>query len=327
MIKMKRLLTLIVFLACLTTIAQNRVNYSQYMHNHQLFNPAYVDASKHVGGSMLYRMQWMGFEGGPRTLIGNGFYNYKRHNFNLQLLSDNITIFKHLEAGLSYSYMIKLDRYTYMSLGLKATYNQQTANYNSLTYFDAGDQALSGAFTKIGVNFGGGIFVRSSNWFAGVGAPYIFNNKNISPDMSLFNDIEYNHVYLSGGYKFIDNDMCVFYPTALIKWTKGSPLAIGLDANLIWNERIWGGLGYRIDNTVILSAGMIFMDDFKVVYSYDLGLGKVNRYGGMTHELSIGYGMELYRSSFTQRKYTTRKMSYRKRLRRSRFHEYPLYPL
>lgn len=316
---MKKIISLLVMMISLLSVAQNRVNFSQYMHNHQIFNPAYMDETKHVGGSMLYRMQWMGFEGGPKTMIGNGFYNLKRHSFNLQLLNDNITIFKHLEAGLSYAYLVRLDRYTTMSLGIKATYNQQSANYGSLTYFDGGDQALSGGFSKIGVNFGGGIFVRSKNWYAGVGAPYIFNNKNVDPNMSLFNDIQYNHFYISGGYKVVDNYQMVMYPTALIKWTKGSPLAAGLDLNMIWNERIWGGLGYRIDNTVIFSAGFIFLKDFKAVYSYDLGLGKVNRVGGMTHEISIGYGMELYRSSFTKRKYTTRKMGFRNKPRRSRF--------
>jgi type IX secretion system PorP/SprF family membrane protein len=316
---MKRIVLLLLVLQGAFILAQNRVNFSQYMHNHQIFNPAYMDGTKHVGGSMLYRMQWMGFEGSPRTMIGNGFYNVKNHSFNLQLLNDNITVFKHMEAGLSYSYSINLDRYTKMSLGVKATFNQQTANYGSLNYFDAGDQALSGGFSKIGVNFGAGLFVRSRDWYAGIGAPYIFNNKNIDPTMSLFNDINYNHFYFSGGYKVIDNDMCVFYPTALLKWTKGAPLAASMDLNFIWNERLWGGLGYRIDNTVVFSAGIIFLEDFKAVYSYDLGLGKVNRFGGMTHEISIGYGMELYRSSFTKRKFTTRKMGFRKRPRRGRF--------
>lgn len=316
---MTKLFLTLVLIAPLFVVAQNRVNFSQYMHNHQVFNPGYIDGSKHVGGSMLYRMQWMGFEGAPKTFIGNGFYSFKNHCFGLQLLNDNITIFKHLEAGLTYSYLIRLDRNTTMSLGIKATYNQQSANYGSLNYFDSGDQTLSGGFTKIGVNFGGGIFVRNKNWYAGIGAPYIFNNRNIDPGMTLFSDIQYNHFYVSGGYKLADNYMYVIYPTALMKWTKGSPLAIGMDFNMIWNERIWGGLGYRIDNTVVFSAGLIFMKDFKAVYSYDLGLGKVNRVGGMTHEISIGYGMELYRSAFTKRKHTTRKMGFRKRPRRSRF--------
>lgn len=316
----KLILTLTLILALASgLLSQNRLSYSQYMHNHQIFNPAYVDGGKHVGGSLLYRMQWMGFEGAPRTAIGNGFYSVKNHSFNLQLLSDNITVFKHIEAGVSYSYQIQLSRNTTMALGVKATYNQQSANYGGLTYFDGGDQALSGAISTWSVNFGGGLFVRSKDWFAGLGAPYIFNNKNVSNGMSMFNDISYNHFYITGGYKVADNYMYVFYPTALVKWTKGSPLTASADLNFIWNERIWGSLGYRIDNTVVFSAGIIFLKDFKAVYSYDLGLGKVNRYGGMTHEISIGYGMELYRSSFTKRKYTTRKMSFRKRPRRSRF--------
>lgn len=317
---MKKLVTLLIVLQSMFVLGQNRVNFSQYMHNHQIFNPAYVEGNdKHVGGSLLYRMQWMGFEGSPRTFIGNGFYNIKKHTFNLQLLSDNITIFKHLEAGLSYSYLVKLDRNTTMALGVKATYNQQSANYGSLSYFDAGDQALSSSFTKMGVNFGAGIFVRSKDWYAGVGAPYIFNNKNVDPSMKMFNDISYSHLYVSGGYKIVDNFIYVLYPTALVKWTKGAPLSMGLDVNLIWNERIWGSLGYRTGHTAVFSVGYIFKEDFKVVYSYDLGLGKVNRFGGMTHELSIGYGMQLYRSSFTQRKFTTRKMNLRRKQRRPRF--------
>lgn len=318
---MKKFIILLVVLQSILVLSQNRVNFSQYMHNHQIFNPAYVDANnKHVGGSLLYRMQWMGFEGSPNTFIGNGFYSLKKHTFNLQLLSDNITIFRHLEAGLSYSYLVQLDRNTTMALGLKATYNQQSANYGELSYFDAGDQALSASFRKSSVNFGGGIFVRNKDWYAGVGAPYIFNNKNVDASSKMFNDIQYSHVYVSGGYKIVDNFIYVLYPTALVKWTKGAPLSAGIDVNLIWNERIWGGLGYRTGNTAVFSIGIILKEDFKAVYSYDLGLGAVNRYGGMTHELSIGYGMNLYRSSFTQRKFTTRKMSIRKKPRRPRFH-------
>ena len=45
------------------------------------------------------------------------------------------------------------------------------------------------------------------------------------------------------------------------------------------------------------------MKDLKVVYSYDLGLNRVSLYGGMTHEISIGYGLSLYSNDFQRRKY------------------------
>lgn len=299
----------IMFLCCvgLVGFGQNRVNYSQYMHNHQIFNPAYVEESNTVGGSILYRNQWMGIEGTPSSFIGDAYYGFRNHNLNLQFLYDKITIFKHIEAGLSYSYSVKLDRNTRMSFGLKATYNQQTANYNTLSYFDGGDPSLSGTIRKIGVNFGAGLFVRSKHWHVGLGAPYIFNNNNVDFTSTMFGDLSYQHFFLTGGYRIIDEPGVQFYPTAMMKWTKGSPLAISADLNFVLRQKFWLSAGYRIDNTVVLSAGLILWKNFKVIYSYDLGLGKVNRFGGMTHELSLGYGMSMYKSSFQKRKYVNKK--------------------
>jgi type IX secretion system PorP/SprF family membrane protein len=315
---MKRVLVIIAVLISFSGISQNRVNYSQYMHNHQLFNPAFVEESNTIGGSVLYRNQWMGIEGTPSTFIGDAYYGFRAHNFNIQFLYDKITVFKHIEIGGSYSYSIKLGRETRMSLGLKATYNQNTANYNELSYFDGGDPSLSGTIKKAGVNFGGGLFFRSKHWHAGVGAPYIFNNNNVDATSTMFGDLSYQHFYVTGGYRIVDEYGLQFYPSAMIKFTKGAPLAASVDMNFLLRNRFWLSGGYRIDNTVVLSAGLILWEDFKVIYSYDLGLGKVNRFGGMTHELTLGYGMSMYKSAFQKRKYVNKK-GWRKKPRRSRW--------
>ncbi|MBD3636563.1 MAG: PorP/SprF family type IX secretion system membrane protein [Crocinitomicaceae bacterium] len=316
---MKRnILLLVVVLTSLRLSAQNRVNYSQYMHNHQIFNPAYIEESKNLGGSILYRDQWMAIEGAPSSFIGNAFYGFRGHTFNLQVLYDKITVFKHLELGGSYSYAIQLGRNTQMAFGLKASYNQQTAEYDKLTFYDGVDPTLSGTIKKSDVNFGAGIFVRSKHWHVGAGAPYLFNNGNVGAETKMFGEMTYQHFFLTGGYRFIQDPYFQFYPTSMIKWTKGAPMSISLDMNFLINNLIWASAGYRIDNTIILSAGIIFLKDFKLVYSYDLGLGKVNRFGGMTHELSLGYGMSLYRNSFEKRKYIKRN-GWRKKIRKSRW--------
>ncbi|MCB9224920.1 MAG: PorP/SprF family type IX secretion system membrane protein [Crocinitomicaceae bacterium] len=315
---MRQILLLIVLLIGVGAFAQNRVNYSQYMHNHQIFNPAYVEHETNLGGSVLYRRQWMGIEGTPQTFIGNVFYGFRGHNFNVQFLQDQITVFKHLEIGGSYSYAIKLGRNTQMSFGIKASYNQQSGNYDQLTFYEGSDPYMTGSFKFTDVNFGAGMFVRSKHWHVGLGAPYLFNNGNVGPSSKMFGDLTYQHFFLTGGYRFVDEYYFKFYPTAMIKWTKGSPLAINADMNFILRERFWASAGYRIDNTVILSAGIILWENFKIIYSYDLGLGKVNRYGGMTHEVSMGYGMSMFKNSFTKRKYVKRNM-WRKKPRRSRW--------
>ncbi|UKN00094.1 PorP/SprF family type IX secretion system membrane protein [Paracrocinitomix mangrovi] len=315
---MRITISLIVLLISFSATAQNRVNYSQYMHNHQIFNPAYIDQTNNIGGSVLYRNQWMGIDGTPQSFIGDVYYGFRGHNFNLQFLYDQITVFKHLEIGGSYSYAIKLGRNTQMAFGMKASFNQQTANYDQLTFYDGVDPQMGGTVKNIGVNFGAGMFVRSKHWHVGFGAPYILNNEVIDQNDKLFNSFQYQHFFLTGGYRFVDDYYFKFYPTAMIKWTKGAPLAASIDMNFLLSERFWLSGGYRIDNTIILSAGIILWKDFKIIYSYDLGLGKVNRFGGMTHELSLGYGVSMYRNSFVKRKFVKRN-GWRKKIRRSRW--------
>ena len=316
--KMRNSILILLMLVGIQATAQNRVNYSQYMHNHQIFNPAYIEHEKNFGGSILYRTQWMGIEGTPKSFIGNVFYGFRGHNFNLQFLHDQITVFSHMEIGGSYSYAIKLGRNTQMAFGVKASYNQQTAAYDQLTFYDGFDPNMTGTIKKDGINFGAGMFVRSKHWHVGFGAPYLLQNGVIDQNTKLFGNLNYQHFFLTGGYRIVDEYYFQFYPTAMIKWTKGAPMAMGADMNFMFNNRFWASAGYRIDNTIIMSFGMVFFKDLKIVYSYDLGLGKVNRFGGMTHEISLGYGMSMYKNSFQKRKYVKRN-GWRKKVRRSRW--------
>ena len=318
MIMKNKILLVLCLLFGLKLSAQNRVNYSQYMHNHQIFNPAYIEHKKNFGGSILYRNQWMGIEGTPQTFIGNVFYGVRGHNMNIQFLHDQITVFKHMEIGASYSYSIKLGRNTQMAFGLKVSYNQQTAEYDKLTFYDGFDPTMTGTIKKQGINFGAGMFVRNKDWHVGFGAPYLLQNGVIDQNTQLFGNLNYQHFFLTGGARIIDEYSFQFYPTAMIKWTKGAPLAINADLNFLFRNKFWASAGYRIDNTIIMSVGMIFFKDLKIVYSYDLGLGKVNRFGGMTHEISLGYGMSMYKNSFEKRKYVKRN-GWRMKVRRSRW--------
>jgi type IX secretion system PorP/SprF family membrane protein len=298
-------IVLIAFLSN-SVVAQNRVNYSQYMHNHQIFNPAYVDHSSDFGASALYRNQWFGIQGAPASFIGDVFATSGKSNFNLQFLYDQITVFKHFEAGFSYSYTVKLGMATRLVFGAKASYNQQISNYDQLHYFDLGDPNLSGVVKKQGVNFGTGVFVRNAMWHAGLGAPYLFNNGNVDELTNVHGDVNYQHFFVTGGFRAVNERSLTFYPTTMLKWTKGSPANISLDMNFLINKLIWASVGYRTDQTLILSTGLVLANNFKLIYSYDLGLGKVNRFGGMTHEISMGYGMEVITNSFVKRKYVKR---------------------
>ena len=56
-----------IIMVCLGLQAQQRPVTSTYMYNGLTLNPAYAGSSGGLCGSLLYRNQWTGFEGAPKT--------------------------------------------------------------------------------------------------------------------------------------------------------------------------------------------------------------------------------------------------------------------
>ena len=66
---MKKLyfLTAFAFLTFLDVSAQQDPNYTQYMYNMSVINPAYAGSKETMSGGLLYRKQWVNIEGSPET--------------------------------------------------------------------------------------------------------------------------------------------------------------------------------------------------------------------------------------------------------------------
>ena len=63
----KNIIILLIFLFALSANAQQDPQYTQYMYNMNVINPAYAGSVEGVGVGMLYRNQWEGLEGAPTT--------------------------------------------------------------------------------------------------------------------------------------------------------------------------------------------------------------------------------------------------------------------
>ncbi|WP_410879238.1 type IX secretion system membrane protein PorP/SprF, partial [Myroides sp. DW712] len=60
-------------LSSLEVHAQQNPQYTQYMYNMSVVNPAYAGSKDAVSMGALYRKQWAGFDGAPET--GTFFIN------------------------------------------------------------------------------------------------------------------------------------------------------------------------------------------------------------------------------------------------------------
>ena len=63
--------TIIILLMLLNaySYAQQEAHYSHFMFNQTGYNPAYCGTDGVINGTLIYRDQWMGLEGGPKTMM------------------------------------------------------------------------------------------------------------------------------------------------------------------------------------------------------------------------------------------------------------------
>ena len=64
---MKKLILIIILLASLGGYAQQDVLFSQFMFNKLTVNPAYAGSREVFSADAVYRYQWVGIDGAPKT--------------------------------------------------------------------------------------------------------------------------------------------------------------------------------------------------------------------------------------------------------------------
>jgi len=63
--------------------------------------------------------------------------------------------------------------------------------------------------------------------------------------------------------------------------------------NIVFDERFWGGISYRIQDAIALLMGMEMENGLRFGYSFDLVTSVIGRYGYGSHEIFVGYSLDL----------------------------------
>jgi type IX secretion system PorP/SprF family membrane protein len=98
----------------------------------------------------------------------------------------------------------------------------------------------------------------------------------------------------TGGYfiNFTRNPDYQFIPSAIIQ-SNLSTLRFDVNATLKYKDAFWGGLGYRLGESVIVLLGVQYKD-FRIGYSYDININKLGLpFFGGTHEIMLNYRFKL----------------------------------
>ena len=289
-------------------IAQQDAQFSQYMFNKTLINPA-ATGSDDVNVSLLYRTQWVSQPGAPKSfgLVADAPIANKRVGLGLILANTTQGPLSFTRINTNYSYKINIGEGGGFYLGLQAGIVQYSINQSMLNTRDDinNDQALSSNnLRKIIPDFGFGLMYKSEKFHIGLTVPHLLQSeiKFINPQLNLADTIKkralfsqiFRHYYATAGVNIDVNEDFQIQPSIITRYVANAPFVADINCNVNYKKMIWGGVGYRISNLggIIGMVGLTLNNMFKVGYAFDFTTSGLAANTGASHEIMLSYHLE-----------------------------------
>jgi type IX secretion system PorP/SprF family membrane protein len=274
--------------------SQQIPQFTQWSSHQMALNPAHAGIKSCIDIHSLYRIQWVGFQGAPKS----GFFtlsapiktrrkNYlsARHGLGLKFETDQIGHFNTNRINMAYAAHFNFTRDTRLSLGLYGGIIQMGFDpSNSVTIEPDPTVNKEASFIAPDASFGA--WWNGENYYVGLVLQNLFRYKWTD----LGTDSRYRfHSIINAGYRFNVNDRITLMPAFILKIPPRGPLAIDLNAIVDFSNKFNLGLGYRNIDALLFFAGFKINQRFSMQYSFDFTLSELQNGSNNTHELSISF--------------------------------------
>lgn len=293
---------LITFIALLTTLvmwSQQDAQYTQYMYNMSVVNPAYTTGNIGVVNlGALHRTQWVGANGAPKS---SNIFAHTPINENIEvgfsLVNDNIgDVVKQNDLYADFAYKLDLEENGKLSFGLKAGVTFFDVNFNGFE-LESGDVFTDPDFAEninqSFLNFGAGVYYNTENYYIGLSVPAILNAKHLDRNNGKYQGTEQAHTYLTGGYVFEINELFKLKPAFMAKAVKGAPISLDLTANVLFDNKVEFGVGYRLDDAISGMVNFKATPELRIGYAYDHTISNLGPFSSGSHEVFILYDLSI----------------------------------
>lgn len=263
-------------LGAATAFAQQDAQYTQYMYNTMSVNPAYAGSRGQLSMAALYRSQWIGLEGAPKTFTLNlhsPILN-SRVGYGISVVNDNIGngVVQETNIDAAISYTIDVSRDAKLSFGLKGGGNLLSLDFNGLQKYQEELVDTDNIDNKFTPNFGLGVYYHTDRFYAGLSAPNLLESKHFNNSAGAdesFLSVDRINFYMITGYVFDLNPELKFKPALLTKVVSGAPLQLDMSGTFLFNEKFSFGAAYRWDAAVSALLGFQLNEQLMIGLAYD----------------------------------------------------------
>lgn len=283
--------------------AQQQPQFTQNMFNKSYANPGHYGISNAICATGLIRQQWVGFkdaegnEVAPQTYLVSVESPVKilRGGVGLSIVQDQYGFFKDVTIRLGYAYHRPVGEGK-LGIGINVDLLNKSLDFTKFIKIDEGDPVLSGQSSKgvIMTDVGLGAFLQMPRSYIGISALQLLeNNKDLGGSDGAGKFTLKRHFYATAGYDFAfpSNPAYIITPSAFIK-TDGVSSQYDFNGLVKYNNKVWGGVTYRLNDAIGIMLGMT-IKDVNLGYAYDVPTSRLGSTG--SHEIMVKYCFKLER--------------------------------
>ena len=285
------------------SFAQQIPQYSQYMLNDYILNPAMTGQYDYWEVKSNNRLNWIGITDAPRTFILSAHGPFRKHNMGMggSVFADITGPTSRVGFYLSYAYHLKLSKSLKLGMGLSLGLLQYRIDGTKVTLRENGDPVFPNQMmTVYTADATFGINLKHKNFNFGISLPQIIGN-----DLKFLENQEETrsslarHYMAMGGYTFRVGDFGIM-PNVLVKYVYPVPPQFDAGVKFDWRDQFWIGASYRHDDAVSFLGGLAYKDFLVIAYSYDLSTSNLNNYSNGSHELMVGVRFRPWKKKATE---------------------------
>jgi type IX secretion system PorP/SprF family membrane protein len=293
---MKKLYIIVVLLIATQMYGQQDPQYTQYMYNMNVINPAYAGSRENLSFGLLYRTQWTGIDGAPET---GTFFGHlpvgEKVGIGLSVISDQIGPVKETNAYADFSYTLKLGGAHRLAFGVKAgaTFHDIGISPQNIDLIDETDPFFRD-INSTTPNIGAGLFYYTDNYYLSFSIPNMLNSVHLDANGNQLGT-EVTHYFLTGGYVFELSPNTKLKPSFLVKSSFDAPTSYDVNLNALFFEKFEIGGSYRLDDSFSGLVNFAVTPTVRIGYAYDAVQSDIRRFAPASHEVMLLFDLNFPR--------------------------------
>lgn len=284
---MKKLSIIAVLLLAFQMHGQQDPQYTQYMYNMNIINPAYAGSKENLSFGLLYRNQWSKIDGGPET---GTFFGHapvgKNIGLGLSVIADQIGPVKETNTYVDLSYTLQLGGEHRLAFGIKAGATFHDIGLAGIDVIDPTDPFLNQDINETTPNIGAGFFYYTDKYYVSLSVPNLLSSVHLD-DSGLKIGSETQHYFLTGGYVFDLSENTELKPSVMIKSAFDAPTSFDVNVNARFYKKFEIGASYRLDDSFSALMNFALTPSLRVGYAYDFISSDIKAYAPASHEVFL----------------------------------------